>query len=294
MGQITFKENGSIQFKGGKITFLSYPPMADPTVGVQWLYLAGEERYVARVRITNNNSYAAILKYTATVGTTVDTYNEILGPWEAFVDICYSEPESPDNGTTFKVEAFLEDASTSNPKPDSATVSKETIANFRTYIYNTGIGGMQGLSQGYTYGNAAYRSTTPTVDYLEVMAESTSLYPTIYNAVRTTVTHYMSTNDAMIFEYTARGSKDRDNFTFARASNWNQDVGAIFHLDKIIRHFSTTSEWTDGRVSIDYSSPESLYYIMQVSSIDQAYPGEVRIKKVYIESKEDGPLIQST
>ena len=134
MGQITFKENGSIQFKGGSLTFLSYTPMTAPTVTVQWIYETG--MYRAKVTIINNHEYDAILNYTVRLGATVETYTVTLTGLDNFTRSFYNLPKSPDNGFLFKVEAFIEDED--HVRPNSATILKESTANFRRYLYNEG------------------------------------------------------------------------------------------------------------------------------------------------------------
>lgn len=285
---------GKINFNGtnGVIHFGDPQVMATPTVTLQWIYDSTDQKYKGKATVTNNDSYTATIGFDIMyLGEDIPMSSITLGPGATSSPIYVSNSTvaiSPENDQEFSVIAWASDPN--GIKQTSEDTRKETTASFRTYIYNIGIGGMQGLSQGYTFGNATTYSTTPTINYLEVTAQSTSLYQESKNAVRTTATYNMSTDNLMIFEYTAQGSTDMDKFTFARASNWNQDAEAISSFDKIVKVFS--SSWTDGRVSLNFSQGSNYYYIMQITSIDQPFSSnQVRIKKIYIESKANGPIV---
>lgn len=120
MGQITFK-NGSIQFKGGTLTFLSYTPMVEPTVDAFWVYEGG--KYKSKVSIRNNDTQIARMWYKIDNFPALGQYID-MDPLEIRTFTKEDTPFPPPYGTEIKGQAQATD-----PDPNNLRASSDTITD---------------------------------------------------------------------------------------------------------------------------------------------------------------------
>lgn len=129
MGQITFKNGGSITFKDGSITFLSYPPMAEPEVTAYWEIV--DRKYKSWVKIVNSDTEEARIFFRTNGSPWI--YADLL-PGQSTIQVVYNSSTLPNLNTETIGEAYATEID--DLRPSSSIVNDTALSYWHTPMAN--------------------------------------------------------------------------------------------------------------------------------------------------------------